>query len=88
MGRRKGVGGWETEGGLYYPSVQRQGRCIFNEAQKQPLCTCQAKTIIDSNLTPCAALLVFPSGTVHPTVDCHELQVQKNAACESRSGYL
>ena len=66
------VGGWEAEGGLYHPLVQGQSHCALNEAQKQPQCTCQAKTVVGSSLTPCAALLVLPIGTVHPVVDCHE----------------
>ena len=48
----------------YTISVQRQSCCVFNEAQKQPQCTCQAKTVIGSSLTSHTALLVLPSGTV------------------------
>ena len=36
--------------------------------------------VIGSSLTPHAALLVHPSGTIHPIVDC--LHGQINAACE------
>ena len=32
-----------------------------------------------------AALLVHPSGTIHPIVDCHEFTCK--AACESRPGH-
>ena len=30
------------------------------------------KMVAGSSLTPHAALLVHPSGTIHPVVDCHE----------------
>ena len=83
-----GGGGWEAKGKLYHPLVQRQSRCVFNEAQKQPQCTCQAKTVVGSSLTPRAALLVLPSGTIYPVVDCHEFTGSENVACESRPGYL
>ena len=53
--------------------------------QKQPQCACQAKTVPGSSLTPHAALLVHPSGTIWTVMD---LQGQKNAACESRPDYL
>ena len=42
------------------------------EAQKQPQCTYQTKTVVGSSLTPDAALLVLPIGTVYPVVDRHE----------------
>ena len=67
------VGGrWEAEGGLNHPLAQGKSRCVFNKAQKQPQCTCQDKTVVGSSLTSHAALLVRPSGTIHPVVDCHE----------------
>ena len=53
-------GGWEAEGRLYHPLEQEQSS-VFNEAQKQPQCTCQAKSVIGSSLTPPAALLVLPT---------------------------
>ena len=65
-------GGWEAEGELNHPLAQRKSRCVFGKAQKQPQCTCQDKTVIGSSLTPHAALLVRPNGTIHPVVDCHE----------------
>ena len=65
-------GGWEAEGGLNHPLAQGKSRCVFTKAQKQPQCTCQDKTVVGSSLTPHAALLVHPSGTIHPVVDCHE----------------
>ena len=45
---------------------------------------------VGSSLTPHAALLVRPSGTIHPVVDLHgfTLHGQINAACESRPGHL
>ena len=39
-----------------------------------------AKTVIGSSLTPHAVLLVLPSGTVHPVVDCHGLPVKADLA--------
>ena len=47
--------------------------CLLMEVQKGTWCTCLAKKVIGSSFTPtkCVALLVHPSGTVHPTVDCH-----------------
>ena len=65
-------GGWEAKGGLNHPLAQGKSRCVFNKAQKQPQCTCQDKTVAGSSLTPHAALLVHPSGTIRPIVDCHE----------------
>ena len=65
-------GGWEAEGRLNHPLAQGNSRCVFNKAQKQPQCTCQDKTVVGRSLTPHAALLVCPSGTIHPVVDCHE----------------
>ena len=68
-----GVGGkWEAEGGLNYPWPQGQSHCVFSKTQKQPQCTCQAKTAAGSSWTPHAALLMHPSGTRYPTVDRHE----------------
>ena len=82
-----GGGGWEAEGGLNHPWAQRNSHCVLSKTQKQPQCTCQTKTVADCCLTPHAALLVHPSGTIWTVMD---LQVQKNAACtcESRPGYL
>ena len=75
-GREKGGvgagGGWEAEGGLNHPLAQRKSHCVFSKAQKQPQCTCQDKTVVGSSLTAHAVLLVRPSGTIHPIVDCHE----------------
>ena len=68
-----GVGGeWEAEGRLNHSLAQLKSRCVFNKVQKQPQCTCQDKMVAGSSLTPHAALLVHPSGTIHPVVDCHE----------------
>ena len=68
-----GVGGrWEAEGRLNHPPAQRKSRCVFSKVQKQPQCTYQDKTVAGSSLTPHAALLVRPSGTIHPAVDRHE----------------
>ena len=65
-------GGWEAEGGLNHPPAQGKSRCVLNKAQKQPQCTYQDKTVAGSSLTAHAALLVCPSGTIHPIVDNHE----------------
>ena len=62
-------GGWE--GGLNHPLAHGKSRCVLSKAQKQPQCTCQGKMVIGSSLTPHAALLVCPSGTIHPVVDHH-----------------
>ena len=83
----RGGGGWEAEGGLNHPWAQRNSHCVSSKTQKQPQCTCQAKTVADCSLTLHAALLVHPSDTIWTVMD---LQVQKNAACtcENRPGYL
>ena len=65
-----GGGGWEAKGGLNHPWAQGQSHCVFSKMQKQPQCTCQAKTVAGSSLTPHA--LVRPSSTRYPTVDRHE----------------
>ena len=65
-------GRWEAEDGLNHPPAQGKSRCVFNKAQIQPRYTCQDKMVAGSSLTPHAALLVCPSGTIHPVVDCHE----------------
>ena len=64
--------GWEAEGGLNHPLAVRKSCCVFSKAQKPPQCTCQDNTIVGSSLTPHAALLVHPSGTIHLGVDRHE----------------
>ena len=43
--------------------------------------------VVGSSLTRHAALLVCPSGTIHPAVDRMNLHGQINAACESRPGH-
>ena len=63
MGRQEGVGSRRLHG---------YSHCALNEAQKQPQCTYQAKTVVGSSLTPHAALLVHPSGTVYPVLDRYE----------------
>ena len=65
---RGGCWGWVGN----HPLVQRQSHCVFSEAKKQAQCTCQARTVIGSSLTPHAALLMHSNGTIHPVVDCHE----------------
>ena len=64
--------GWEAEGGLNHPLAQRKSCCVLSKAQKQPQCICQDKTVVGNSLTPHAALLACPSGTIHPVMDCHE----------------
>ena len=75
-------GRWEAEGGLNHLWAQRNSYCVLSKTQKQPQCTCQAKMVPGSCLTPHAALLLRPSGTIWTVMD---LQGQKN---ESRIGYL
>ena len=77
-------GGWAAKGGLSHPLAQEKSHCVFSKIQKQPQCTCQDKTVIGSSLTPHSALLVHPSDTIHPIVDCHE---STWSACESRPGH-
>ena len=71
MGGREGggVGGWGAEGGLYHPQGDRQQQCVPSRAQKQPQSTWWAETAVGSNLTHHVALLVPPSGPMHPVVD-------------------
>ena len=61
--------------------AQGQSHCVFSKTQKQSQCTCQANTVAGISLTPHAALLVHPSGTIWTVMN---LQGQKNAACENR----
>ena len=85
---RGGGSGWEVEGGLNHPWTQGQSHCVFSKTQKQPQCTCQAKSVTRSSLTPHAALLVHPVAPDTPQWTVMNLQSQKDTACESRSGYL
>ena len=55
-----GGGGWEAEGRLYYPLEQEQGCCVFNEAQKLPQCTCQAKTVVGQQFDTMCSLISAP----------------------------
>ena len=64
VGNGGGGGGWETEGRLNHSWEQGQSHCVSSKTQKQPQCTCQAKTVAGSSLTAHAALLVHPSGTI------------------------
>ena len=68
-GEGGGEGGWEVESGLNHSWEQEQSRCVFSKTQKQPQCTCQAKMVAGSSLTPHAALLVHPSGTIWTVMD-------------------
>ena len=68
-----------------HPWAQEQNHCVFSKTQKQSQRTCRAKIVAGSSLTPHAALLVHPSGTIWIIMN---LQGQKNAACESRPGYI
>ena len=62
-------GGWEAEGGQYYPQGDKQQCYVFSIAQKLPQSTWQAQTVVSSSLTPQAALLVPFSGPIDPVVD-------------------
>ena len=44
---------------------------MLMEVQKVTQCTCQAKGAVESSFTLGVALLVHPSGTIHPTVDLY-----------------
>ena len=58
----------------------RKAVIVLIGVHKQPRfpCNCYADTITDSSLTPSVSLLVRPSGTIHSTVDSHELtELQK-----------
>ena len=46
-------------------------RKAIMEVQNGAQCTFQAEEVIGSSFTLSPALLVRPSGTVHPTVGCH-----------------
>ena len=61
-------GGWKAEGELYHPLKQEFNRVVVSSMKIQPQCTCQAKTIVGSILTPHAALLALPT----PCSDRHE----------------
>ena len=54
---RRGGGGWEAEDGLYHSWAQGQSHCVLSRAQKQPQCTCQAKMVAGSSLTPPATYI-------------------------------
>ena len=58
-----GVGGGSEAGGgtIHW---HREGAAVCSIKHKQPQCTCQDKIIVGSSLTPRAALLVRPSGTI------------------------
>ena len=62
---------WGAEGQFFLTFEQKSSYYVFIDEHKQPQLTCQADTITDSSLTPSVALLVYPSGTVRPIVDCH-----------------
>ena len=79
-------GGWEAKGRLNHPLAVRKSHCVLSKAQKQLQCTCQDKTVVGNSLTPLVALLVHPSGTIHPAVDRHEF-TWSDVACESRPGH-
>ena len=65
-----GGGGWEAEGGVNHPWAQRNSHCVLSETQKQPQCTCQARTVAGSCLTPHAALFISAPQRHH--MDRHE----------------
>ena len=67
-----GGGRWGAVGRLFRTFEQKNSHCVFIEVHRQPQFTCQASTVADSSLTPSVALLVYPRGATHSTVDCHE----------------
>ena len=65
-------GGRRAEGGFFHAFEQKSSHCVFIEVHKQLQFTCQVDMVTDSSLIPSVALLVFPSGTAHSIVECHE----------------
>ena len=67
--------GWEVRSGRESKaprsSIHWSSHCVLMEVQKRAWCTCQTEKVVRSSFTPIVALLVHPSGTVHPTVDHH-----------------
>ena len=62
-------GGWEAEGGQHHPQEGKQQCHVLSRAQKLTQSTWQDETVINSSLTPQAALLVPISGPIDPVVD-------------------
>ena len=68
-----GRGGWGAEGGFSHALEPKGSHCVLMEAQKGAQCIFQAEKGVRSSFTPNVALLVHPSGTIHPIVDFHGL---------------
>ena len=62
-------------GGIYQTLEQKNSHCVLIEVQKAARCTCQAKMVVGSSLTPSVALSLCPSGTIHLIVDNHEFKL-------------
>ena len=71
-GRGRGV-----KGDFFHTMEQKSSHCALMEVQKGGKCTCQAKKDVESSFTPSESLLVPPSGTAQPTVNCLDLQITK-----------
>ena len=48
--------------------------CSLKYIQKRTQCTYQVKMVVGNSVTPHVALLLCPSGTVHPIVNRHRSQ--------------
>ena len=68
---REGRGGWGAEGRFLHTLEQKSNHCVLMKVKKGAQCTDQAKKAVGSSFIPSVALLTRPSGTIHPTVDCH-----------------
>ena len=70
-----GVGDmWMSEkpkAGSPYIGTKKLPLGVFNKVQKVSQCTCQGEMVIDSSLISNMSLLVSPSSTVYPIIDCH-----------------
>ena len=59
--------GWEVGVGRDPKAIEKQPLC----AHGSDIVYFSGREAVESSFTLSVALLVHPSGTVHPTVDCH-----------------
>ena len=71
-GEGGGRGGGKLKAGNTIHGHSERAIVCSLKHRKQPQCTCQAKTVVGSSLTPHATLLIHPSDTRYPTMDRHE----------------
>ena len=81
-------GSWGAKGGFFHTLEQKSSHCVLMEVQKGAQYTCQAEKVIGSSFTPSVALLVHPSGIIHPIITCHGSQSNKHDASKSRPCYV